>query len=1476
MPGLGAAYVTIRGDLAGLKSDLNKAMNQIKGLEGSVDKAASNMTSAFNRVSVAVKGIAAAYALIKSAGIVSDIALAGARYETLGVVMGVVGRNAKYSADQMESNAKSLQNLGISMTISREVTIKAVQAHIQLSDSLKLARIAQDAAVIGNTNSSEALERMMYGIQTAQIEVLKSIGLNVNFENSYKAIAGQLGKTSESLSEAEKLQARLNVVMSAGKDIAGTYEAAMTTAGKQINSFKRYLEDFQVKMGLAFGPATSQLVERATEEMKSFIKEIERPETQSSLKNIADGLANIGSTAITSMGILLKFAQVLGWFASIKKDLEKAQGMDSESLEMAVASMTGEVSIYRGKIDSATKGWELYAQKTKDVLPTTTELVKKSLSEQKKEISAIDEALEQYFSSLDRAEKKYRGWQSEHDKHDAEEISRVDREMWEDEIAAAKAAKKKIEDDAKASLKKQEDDNKHYLERVQDATADTFYDIFKNTEDGWGGLLDRMKDYFIRMLAEMEAQAIAKPIIVPIMQALTSGMSGTDSTAYFASMASGNSANWLNTGSDTLGLLKNGYNSLSSWIGGTSSGSMLGTASQAAAYQSEWAAINAEMGGAAAEASSFASVLKAASPYLMAYAAGSIGYGALADATGLPQGEYSAVGAGVGAVGGMWAGAKAGTALGSYWPGVGNVVGAVVGSILGGVGASFIGGDGNRHMSLLSSPELSYRGEVNYSTGGYDYDAYRNRSITDTSTNPYYGSAFGTLEDATNEAAAKIWASVGETLELFPEDVAAGIRTNLEKLTFSFNEDKSWVLASDKFQEGMTNILTVFTQEIYDGVQPVIQKGFTDYAQSLVNDQTLTGLFDRLSENNILKTSLGDTSIFTADYGMAEGADFDAYMETVSAWLESFGQLESAFKTVDDTVEKILNPLNAFETGIAGIDTQFDSLMSTLYQLGAATTEYTALEEKRAEAIANYTEKYNADIETKLRALRSKWEKTNAVEMIADRYGISAAQATNKDAIAGAYQAFIDDPQALVAVADQFGVTTDQVITDLGALMDAVLEVGEASTLGAQLLALRSKWESTNDMEMLGARYGKSPSDLLDEKAVGSAYMGFLSNPDSLKDVAHQFGITTDQVIADLGSVIDKILELHEAAKGFSVFKMGLTGMSGNDLTLNTLGQKYNWGSNFGSTGKWDYAEIYNTGIKPILEMTFEEFNAFAGSLGMTWQELESDSTTLAGVFTGLSDEAESTRDTFKDLSESIRDQILGMQTSSDNQADVYERLGIQKAALSDMLGGQSISGYLGGLGSVSEQADAIQKIQGLFADQLTLSQEAYERPSSAYQGEYSTVLNGLNELLGFSDIMKSEYQLQYEQADYLRQIVENTSVLSDIPKYAAGGSTGPGGLAILHPDEWVLDADQTQAYLNGSLSPTYPITAVEDDRKYPTSEESASASEGGVVNITINAYGGDSKEVANEVVSLVQSRFPSWTKSGPVRVSIQEAARGK
>lgn len=235
-----------------------------------------------------VKNAAAALGVSLSAmalvNYAKDATLAAARYETLGVTMNVVGNNAGYTSEQMGGFQKSLEKTGIAMIEARQNLTTMAQAHIELASASKLARIAQDAAVIGGINSSEAFSRMIVGIQSGQVEILRTIGINVNFENSYKKLGIQLGKSAEDLTEMEKAQARTNAVLEKGKDIAGAYEAAMGTAGKQIQSLKRYSDNLKVTLGEVFQDALIMGVVKFTDGLKEANTESEKLQQEGKLK----------------------------------------------------------------------------------------------------------------------------------------------------------------------------------------------------------------------------------------------------------------------------------------------------------------------------------------------------------------------------------------------------------------------------------------------------------------------------------------------------------------------------------------------------------------------------------------------------------------------------------------------------------------------------------------------------------------------------------------------------------------------------------------------------------------------------------------------------------------------------------------------------------------------------------------------------------------------------------------------------------------------------------------------------------------------------------------------------------------------------------------------------------------------------------------------------------------------------------------
>ena len=267
-----AVRSNVSSNMAAVRKDSTQAMQLI---EQSSQRMAAQVDLSFGRAGVAVRGFIATYAGSRLAEFAKEATLAAAQYNTMGVVMQQVGHNAGYSMAQLQQLEGKLRDTGISAMESRNNITRVILAHIDLADASKLARVAQDAAVIGNLNSSESFANLIHGVQSAQTDVLRSIGINADFEGSYARLAVQLGKSTAQLTETEKMQARVNEVLLRGKDIAGTYEAALGEAGKQLNSMKRYADDLKVALGQHFMGPFTQGVTATSDALKTLSQHAE-------------------------------------------------------------------------------------------------------------------------------------------------------------------------------------------------------------------------------------------------------------------------------------------------------------------------------------------------------------------------------------------------------------------------------------------------------------------------------------------------------------------------------------------------------------------------------------------------------------------------------------------------------------------------------------------------------------------------------------------------------------------------------------------------------------------------------------------------------------------------------------------------------------------------------------------------------------------------------------------------------------------------------------------------------------------------------------------------------------------------------------------------------------------------------------------------------------------------------------------------
>lgn len=323
----------------GVTAQTREAIAAVKAHEDAMRAAAQAKADAAKSTNVladALKLLAAGYAALKIADVVKDSAMQAARYETLGVVLGVVGKTAGYTKVQMDVASEAIAAQGITMVESRNSAIKLVQAHVDLTNASKLARIAQDAAVIGNINSSEAFERLVNGISRGNVLILRNIGINVNLQSAYQQMAQELGKSTRELTENERVQARLNAVMERGSDIAGTYEAAMGTASKQILSMSRYVSDLKTTFGETFNEVLTIGVMALTDNLKDANGEVSQlakngqlAEWGHDLTRMFVTLANEVSNAFTT------FQKFDAWARHL--DARKAINADADAQSKAVS-----------------------------------------------------------------------------------------------------------------------------------------------------------------------------------------------------------------------------------------------------------------------------------------------------------------------------------------------------------------------------------------------------------------------------------------------------------------------------------------------------------------------------------------------------------------------------------------------------------------------------------------------------------------------------------------------------------------------------------------------------------------------------------------------------------------------------------------------------------------------------------------------------------------------------------------------------------------------------------------------------------------------------------------------------------------------------------------------------------------------------------------------------------------------------------
>jgi len=259
---LGTAQIAIRAVTDKLDSDLSGARKMVTGVLEDIKKP---VMIGFGAVTGAIAAVG-----VGLTAYIGHATMAASRTSEMRAVLNLLGERAGWSADQIENNVKSMRDLGIRTDVAQDILSQFARNQLDAADATMAARVAQDLAVLSGRDSSEVLSELNYAVQTqnSSLQVFRDLGIQAG--DALKTYADSVGKTTDELSKAERMQAMLNAVQERGLDIAGVYETAMEEPGKAMRSLGRHFYEASLSVGQHFLPVLGKGVDFVTD----FIKEI--------------------------------------------------------------------------------------------------------------------------------------------------------------------------------------------------------------------------------------------------------------------------------------------------------------------------------------------------------------------------------------------------------------------------------------------------------------------------------------------------------------------------------------------------------------------------------------------------------------------------------------------------------------------------------------------------------------------------------------------------------------------------------------------------------------------------------------------------------------------------------------------------------------------------------------------------------------------------------------------------------------------------------------------------------------------------------------------------------------------------------------------------------------------------------------------------------------------------------------------------
>ena len=1457
--------------------DVNNAIRTLSNLgkqsedtEGKVSKSAARQEKAFMGVAKAIKGLIVAYGGLKVAQQIKDSALLAARYETLGVSISRVGINVGYTHAEMNKFTTDLEKTGISMVKSREALVKMVQANMDLTKASQLARVAQDAAVAGNTNSSDAFIRLVYGIQSAQVEVLRTIGINVNFERSYAKVAKELGRTANSFTEAEKSAIRMNVVLDAGKTLSGLYVDAMETAGKQLNSLDRYFENLSAIMGAAFTPALAEIVQQITGDVKGLNKAL----TEDSLDGIKDWgtkfrmilidieveisrvamlIDKIGGTLTQGKLALYGPGMMMGNENSTKqfdkaleqnKELEKRYTETEANIE-ALALKYEELAY---SLTEEGKAAEAAAKAKKEAAEDAIALKNKEIIEQNKAAEAAQQAYDSQKKEREKLLKSFMKMDSEEAdfainenqralnkivSQENKKVALIEKAFDKELISRTEMinAIQKVNENADLAGIKVNVDQADELASYYQYLAG-FEDQYYQNKLNWIDLTRQMlQEYYDD---DVSAAAWAAKEKADLEQELFEKR-----TEYLA---------------ESFGELQSAFSDIADiYDDGSKSAKLWEDASRAMEAAQKGVAlvnaVNAVLTQGQGEPYS--------APARMAAMVAMVS--ALLSFIGV------AFGGGGGSGGGASAKKPASTALGTTdqsesvsksfgllqdtydmqydrLTGIFNEMQSLNTNITWLVNISL------RASDISGNKNLGVQGGGNIFTSGKGYSGYAGSEIINMSSNLPIGqySMAGPLgaivrvvglvakvgdllnkvtggaiaSSKTRVTGAGIYSSGGLT----PYEIMMGGQLGVDEYADLYKKTtvlghtrrRRWTEYGQADQETTQAISSIFHD---------LSKTFFESAKIFGMDaqSTLDYVFPELKINlkgledaDEINSAVNEAISTLADNAAASMFEFaKKYQEAGEGMYETVIRIAQDLSITKDLLGMIGNE------SFFGLDTeQMISVSENMINLAGGINEL-------ASSVSKYYDKFYTAAEQQKQLEKDLNEQFLLMNMSlpATRDGFRSIVESLDVTTESGQRAFVTLMKMSDAADDYYSYIEDSMkeASDLASSLTDQLNQRTMSDADYQSMQIENTYqENIAAINRLASETGLNFEYLIDIAAKIRDI-----DKDSLKTQQESVQLTREVIRHGntQGVMQDLFALVHDTNEQQSMFR---------DIEM------------------WYFdiiTQLGSLGIGMFAEYPSPEAQAFWELIDAAFiQKVEDFKDKILETQQGLID-------AWGDAIQEVRDQIYDLMISSSNPMDETARLALQRQAIDDMLGGMSVSDYLASLSDDQARIEAVQKLQDMYGDILGSAQDMYQRPSSEYQAIYDEIMGNLTELADLAGGYQTQAQIMYDQLDALQTIEE---ILAYI---AYDKSLAPFWWEYL-PD---IQTDKTES----ATSPIDNLVTTNQTSVQPITNETYSPTS----NIVIQVYETESPE---KTALTIRKELEGMLNTNYARKRIQSIAVGR